>query len=215
MFRRDLDAVGIPYRDDAGRVADFHSLRHTFISNLARGGVHPKVAQQLARHSTITLTMDRYTHTNRGQLVDALSALPDLTPEPCEKEVALATGTDNRIIESSARNSMPSALPSALPFHMPEPGSSIAPATAPNCTLSSQPSKNRRAEKTGKTGVSCTPSHSPASESATDLSLRALGLEPKTYGLKGRCSTIELRPRQRRDSRPTCREQIRHLIYHN
>ena len=63
MIRRDLDEAGIPYRDDAGRVADFHSLRHTFITNLARGGVHPKVAQALARHSTITLTMDRYSHT--------------------------------------------------------------------------------------------------------------------------------------------------------
>jgi integrase len=39
MFRADLKAAGITYRDDAGLVADFHSLRHTFISNLARGGV--------------------------------------------------------------------------------------------------------------------------------------------------------------------------------
>ena len=38
----------------------FHALRHTFITNLARSGVHPKTAQSLARHSTITLTMDRY-----------------------------------------------------------------------------------------------------------------------------------------------------------
>ena len=89
MFRCDLEDAGITYRDDAGRVADFHSLRHTFISNLARGGVHPKVAQTLARHSTITLTMDRYSHTTRGQLADALSKLPDLTSDSCEKEVAL------------------------------------------------------------------------------------------------------------------------------
>jgi len=60
-------------------VADFHSLRHTFISNLARGGVHPKVAQSLARHSTITLTMDRYSHTLVGEHADALAVLPDLS----------------------------------------------------------------------------------------------------------------------------------------
>ena len=65
------------YRDDSDRVCDFHALRHTFISNLARGGVHPKLAQQLARHSTITLTMDRYTHTVRGELADALAVLPE------------------------------------------------------------------------------------------------------------------------------------------
>ena len=41
----------LAYRDHAGLVADFHSLRHTFISNLARAGVHPKLAQSLARHS--------------------------------------------------------------------------------------------------------------------------------------------------------------------
>ena len=35
-----------------GEVADFHALRHTFITMLASSGVHPKVAQVLARHST-------------------------------------------------------------------------------------------------------------------------------------------------------------------
>lgn len=50
------------YVDAAGRVADFHALRHTYITNLATAGVSPKTAQTLARHSTITLTMDRYTH---------------------------------------------------------------------------------------------------------------------------------------------------------
>ncbi|MCH8854074.1 MAG: tyrosine-type recombinase/integrase, partial [Planctomycetes bacterium] len=67
----------LAYRDHSNRVADFHSLRHTFISNLANGGVHPKDAQSLARHSTITLTMDRYTHTARGKLATPLEALPD------------------------------------------------------------------------------------------------------------------------------------------
>jgi site-specific recombinase XerD len=43
-------------------VVDFHALRHTFISNLARAGVHPRNAQALARHSTIDLTMNVYTH---------------------------------------------------------------------------------------------------------------------------------------------------------
>jgi hypothetical protein len=83
--------------DAAGRVADFHALRHTFITNLARGGVHPKVAQQLARHSTITLTMDRYSHTLIGEAADALKALPNIGPiAPGRELVALrATGTDD------------------------------------------------------------------------------------------------------------------------
>jgi integrase len=69
----------LAYRDHAGLVADFHSLRHTFISNLARAGVHPKLAQSLARHSDINLTMSRYTHTTRGEQQNALAALPDLS----------------------------------------------------------------------------------------------------------------------------------------
>lgn len=80
VLREDLEAAGIPARDAQGLVVDFHALRHTFITNLAQGGVHPKTAQALARHSTITLTMDRYSHSNRADEARALSALPDLSP---------------------------------------------------------------------------------------------------------------------------------------
>jgi len=89
MLRGDLDAAGIPYRDSAGRVADFHCLRTTFVTNLVRGGVHMRVAQKLARHSTVTLTMDTYT---RPEVLDdraALDVLPDLggESEPGEAKV--------------------------------------------------------------------------------------------------------------------------------
>src|SRR5262249_46487815 len=94
MFRADLEGAGIAYRDAAGLVTDFHSLRHTFITNLANAGVHPKTAQTLARHCSITLTMDRYSHTLREQEAEALCVLPDLSP--ASREVARATGTDGR-----------------------------------------------------------------------------------------------------------------------
>ena len=54
-------------KDESGRWVDFHALRHTFITGLVTGGVNPKVAQTLARHSVITLTMDRYTHLYAGE----------------------------------------------------------------------------------------------------------------------------------------------------
>jgi len=93
MFKPDLEAAKIAYRTgDDGPVADFHALRHTFITNLARGGVHPKTAQSLARHSSITLTMDHYTHTLVEDEATALEALPDLSaPEP---ERVRDTGTE-------------------------------------------------------------------------------------------------------------------------
>lgn len=83
------------YRDRAGRFLDFHALRHSFVSYLIRGGVQPKVTQRLARHSSITLTMDRYTHLLGGNDAEALRALPDLaapihatTPAPRPSGVA-------------------------------------------------------------------------------------------------------------------------------
>jgi site-specific recombinase XerD len=63
----------------AGGIIDFHGLRHTFISLLASSGVHPKVAQKLARHSTIVLTMDRYSHVQLGELNQAVGMLPSLS----------------------------------------------------------------------------------------------------------------------------------------
>ena len=41
MLRKDLEAAGIPHRDASDRVADFHALRHTFITRVARPGVAP------------------------------------------------------------------------------------------------------------------------------------------------------------------------------
>ena len=84
------------YEDEAGCVADFHSLRHTFITNLCNGGVHPKTAQALARHSTITLTMDRYTHLTVASQTDALDALPNLTTRsPATALRATGTADEN------------------------------------------------------------------------------------------------------------------------
>lgn len=93
MLRKDLEGAGIEYEDETGRFADFHSLRHTFITNLVQGGVNPRVAQSLARHSTITLTMDRYSHVNLVNERTALDVLPGLT-EIENEQVLLKTGTD-------------------------------------------------------------------------------------------------------------------------
>ena len=74
----DLQAAGLPYVDEDGEVYDFHALRHQFISDLAAAGVHPADAQKLARHSSITLTMDVYTHVRLSNLQAALDRLPQI-----------------------------------------------------------------------------------------------------------------------------------------
>jgi integrase len=101
MLKIDLEAAGIAYQDEAGRFADFHALRHTYITNVVKSGASPKIAQSLARHSKITLTMDTYTHMNLYDQKAALEALPNL---PCLNEVSsrseevakLKTGTDDQ-----------------------------------------------------------------------------------------------------------------------
>jgi len=86
--------------DSDHRFLDFHALRHTFITRLAYAGVSPKIAQTLARHSTITLTMDRYTHVSLADNAKALAALPALTPVSTP-QAAQATGTDPALVEES------------------------------------------------------------------------------------------------------------------
>ena len=78
MIYADMEEARIPKINLDGRRRDFHSLRHTFITNLAQAGVHPRVAQELARHSDIKLTLARYTHVHRNDLSDAVSRLPKL-----------------------------------------------------------------------------------------------------------------------------------------
>jgi integrase/recombinase XerD len=75
MLADDLRAAGIATDTEEG-VVDFHSLRVTFVTNLARGGVHPKVAQTLARHSTVELTMQTYTKMTDKEQRTGLDALP-------------------------------------------------------------------------------------------------------------------------------------------
>ena len=82
----------LQYVDSAGRYADFHALRHSFITNLGRVGVHFKTTQDLARHSTPTLTA-RYTHGLKDDEVAAVNSLPDLA-SPRLQEIR-ATGTDD------------------------------------------------------------------------------------------------------------------------
>lgn len=71
MFVHDLGVAGIPVKDEQSRVIDLHSLRHTFITECAKQFA-PKMAQQLARHSSITLTMDFYTHIEADEVAKAL-----------------------------------------------------------------------------------------------------------------------------------------------
>ena len=70
------------YKDTAGHVADFHALRHTYVSRVVRSGANPKVAQKLARHSTPVLTLGRYAHADVADGAAALERVPSLLSGP-------------------------------------------------------------------------------------------------------------------------------------
>ena len=65
---------------DGAEYADFHANRHTFISNLAKSGVSPKVAQTMARHCDINLTMN-VSYVQIDEQTAAISVLPS-PPKP-------------------------------------------------------------------------------------------------------------------------------------
>ena len=70
--------AGIPKVDDRGRTVDVHALRHTTGTHLSKGGVAPRTAQAVMRHSSIDLTMNTYTDPRLLDVAGALDALPDL-----------------------------------------------------------------------------------------------------------------------------------------
>jgi len=107
----------LQHKDAAGRVADFHGLRHAYISALVAGGASVKTAQELARHSTPNLTIGRYSHTRLHDIQVALYALPDLRPQDAGKEeqVAAATGTDGPAAHGSRSGSRSGSSRDAKP----------------------------------------------------------------------------------------------------
>jgi integrase len=94
MLRVDLEAAAIPYQDHEGLFLDFHALRHTFGTNLAKAGVQPKVAQELLRHSDVKLTLNTYTHVGLYDLAGAVEKLPEFSGHAAEIKAA-RTGTDS------------------------------------------------------------------------------------------------------------------------
>lgn len=68
------------FRQHVSRIPDFpkirfHDLRHTHATQLLLAGVHPKVAQERLGHSTISTTLDLYSHVTESMQQDAASRL--------------------------------------------------------------------------------------------------------------------------------------------
>jgi integrase len=67
-FRRVIERSGVP------RIR-FHDLRHCHATLLLQQGVHPKVVQERLGHSTISVTLDIYSHVVPGMQERAVADL--------------------------------------------------------------------------------------------------------------------------------------------
>lgn len=109
MLRADLEAAGIPYAvegPDGPEYADFHSLRHSYLTLLGRNGVDLRTLMEMAGHSKPELTV-RYSHRRLYDLAGAAEKLPTLVPPSADPSPVAAaqelraTGTDG---DASARS---------------------------------------------------------------------------------------------------------------
>lgn len=67
----------------------FHDLRHTHASLLLKAGVHPKVVSERLGHSSVTITLDRYSH--------LLPGLQEAAAAKFDELVQLAPSLDQKL----------------------------------------------------------------------------------------------------------------------
>jgi integrase len=101
--RRRKSAFGVEV-DPRGRVADFHSLRNSFISNWAFSGAPLAVVSKKARHSDVNLTLRVYADLGIIDQPERPTPLPDYDA-PTTRQAARATGTDGEKSTRALRGS--------------------------------------------------------------------------------------------------------------
>ncbi len=126
MLRADLESVGIPYAvegPDGPEHADFHALRHSFLTLGGRSGIDLRTLQELAGHSTPLLTA-RYMHVRLRDAAGAVDKMPNLVP-PAGPDTRAAgiplrlTGTEG------AKSAVPGAVTGGTRGHQSAPSGNL------------------------------------------------------------------------------------------
>ncbi len=128
MLRADLEAVGIPYAiegPDGPEYADFHALRHSYLTLGGRSGIDLRTLQELAGHSDPVLTA-RYTHRRLHDLAGAVDKMPSLVPTA--EQTSAAPELPLRLTGTGGSNA-PGAVPDAVT------GDAGRHRSAPKCTF--------------------------------------------------------------------------------
>jgi integrase len=86
MLRDDLERAGIQsFKPGLGAVV-FHSLRMSYCTLLDENGASAKENQQLARHATPEMTMNRYVRTRESRVQAVVEALGEsIRPAPASQ----------------------------------------------------------------------------------------------------------------------------------
>lgn len=103
------------YQTNAGVFANFNANQHTFITNLAKARVLPKLAQTLSRHSDIGLTMEVYTHTELHEEAAAIAMLPRMA----KSELQLVKVTEESQLQKLRREKNEAAAAGRRPISVP------------------------------------------------------------------------------------------------
>jgi len=82
LFKKDLQAAGIPFLDENGERFDLHSMRKTLCTRMANGNVPTRIAMQQMRHSEERLTTKVYTDVSRLPVAEHVNGLPALFKRP-------------------------------------------------------------------------------------------------------------------------------------
>ncbi len=170
-FNADLKSAGIPRVDAQGRIIDWHSMRHTTATLLARSGVSPRTAQEIMRHSDQRLTNVVYTDVTQLPTLDAMARLPrfdNAQPKATGKAAMEPSGqTANTGLCRTKGSTMDLAF-GCLNSHLPASLEKTGNAKKPH--ISQENERN------------CATLHSAGK-------MRPLGIEPRTHRLKVCCST--------------------------
>ena len=122
------EADFLAYCDAEGRYGDFHALRHSYITMVGKSGISPREHQDLARHSSYSLTA-KYSHSRSYNLDAAVQSLP--IPTGAGPMTCAATGTDG-----PARRDR--ALTKTVRFQAPKQRQAETEATANNKVVTQQ-----------------------------------------------------------------------------